>query len=297
MKYNRFEVQVLTTILAEFSKYNTLPFVKLLVELGAIPDDNDHGSAICEAISYKQYDIVNFFIETGINIQHVKYILLAIKELDYRMIDLLIRHGFDIHLENDDALMEAIATGDRQMVDLLIRHGCDIHTQNGRALAIAASTSLELTRFFYEQGCTRAIDTAFEYAILYGTLEIAEYLLDKGVNVDEFPRLIHRYALTGPRSSVSTITINFLLDHGADVDKINLTSYIQSDELSTRIVKLLIERGVPVNLYAVDAAIYNGNLEMIKLLLDNNPTLAKQVGTIITQGNETSIKQLLAEYQ
>ncbi|HXK32081.1 MAG TPA: ankyrin repeat domain-containing protein [Candidatus Paceibacterota bacterium] len=51
----------------------------------------------------------------------------------------MLKHGADIHADNDHVIRWAVLRGSFKVVELLLKHGADIHVSNDYALRVAAA--------------------------------------------------------------------------------------------------------------------------------------------------------------
>ena len=51
----------------------------------------------------------------------------------------MLKHGADIHADNDHVIRWAVLRGSFKVVELLLKHGADIHVSNDYALRVAAT--------------------------------------------------------------------------------------------------------------------------------------------------------------
>ena len=105
-----------------------------------------------------------------------------IKLVDF--IDIAIKHGADIHTNNDEALLRASYHGHLDVVKCLISNGADVHAENDNALINASSN---------------------------GHLDVVEYLILHGANI----HALNDYALCWISYYGYTAVLELLIKHGA----------------------------------------------------------------------------------
>jgi len=84
-------------------------------------------------------------------------LILASKEGNLVIVQLLIDHGVNIHRNQDEALRAAAYHGQLEVIELLVLHDADIHAKNEEALAFAVSCHtnnehLEVVKYLIENG-------------------------------------------------------------------------------------------------------------------------------------------------
>ena len=63
-------------------------------------------------------------------------IVINAKNGNLEIVDLLIKKGLDIHINNNDALRKSAANGHLQIVKLLLENGADFSANNNEALML-----------------------------------------------------------------------------------------------------------------------------------------------------------------
>ena len=151
------------------------------------------------------------------------------------MYQALLTAGLDIHADfhySADALTVAVYKGDVELTSFVLSAGADVHSdrlwsyQYG-PMAIAGLFALvEILRVLVSHGATIENSLAIHTASRAGRIDVIQYLLDEGADVNEIPLTNHyltfntSYALGPPIHYVvdnqNLETIEFLLNHGVD---------------------------------------------------------------------------------
>ena len=86
------------------------------------------------------FDFVDVAIKHGANIHHNNDVVLRLASgLGYLdIVKCLVNHGADIHARNDEAICVASENGHLDVVEYLIKHGIDVHTNNSYCICCAS---------------------------------------------------------------------------------------------------------------------------------------------------------------
>ena len=192
----------------------------------------------------------------------VRQILRRHPELNGKLDDPLPDHAFGVTL-----LLCAVQNGNRKLVDVLLEAGADI---NARSHWWAGSFGVldqdsPLTSYLIERGAT--LDPCA--AARLGMLDRLEQL----VRAD--PQAVHARGGDGktPLHFASTVDIaRFLLDHGADIDALDIdhestpAQYLVRDR--PNVARFLVSRGCRTDILMAAAL---GDVELVRRHLDENP--------------------------
>lgn len=189
--------------------------------------------------------------------------------------------------EYDQALQGAALAGFLRIIDLLQspqytasfeRHGTKDRAKARTAKAIRGGQLGVLRRFLQkDEDCASLLPSdAVAIAALYGHADVMEFLIAKGMSVDE------EGVVGSPLRTASLMNhercCRLLLDHAVKVDTPgSFGSALQASSIKghARITNLLLQHGADVNyqsgLYgtALQAAAYHGHMEVVGLLLDH----------------------------
>lgn len=209
--------------------------------------------AFFAAVDNNHLSIIKFLLDHGQDV-HEMYDFAIRNTSSIPIVELLLEHGADINaipperLEEYTALHNAIKNKNNELVVFLLDHGADIN----------------LISFPHN---------AINIACLYNK-DIIKLLIERGADLNckcyETPLTI----LATLDHNVSLIKL--LLDHGANIDLINLngqnTLHVAAYWGNIAVVKLLIERGAKLNVKdwsgdtALEIARSRGHLSIVRLL-------------------------------
>ncbi|KAJ7137873.1 ankyrin repeat-containing domain protein [Mycena epipterygia] len=270
--------------------------VQLLIEKGGNVNvqGGDGGSAL-QAASSNGYDLlVQLLIEKGANVNTTGGAWGSSMEAascngHLSVVRLLIENGADVNIWGGSwasSLQAAAFNGYEQVVQLLIKNGADVNAQRG----------------FY--------GNALQAASIYGHIQLVQLLIDNGANVNaqsgHFGNALQAASMNGCKQVAQV-----LIDHGANVNaqggRYGNALQAASDEGHEQVVKLLLQnganyygnamqtglfqghsplsdQGVGVNTEggyhgnALQAASYEGNKQVVQLLLENGADVNAQGG-------------------
>lgn len=200
-------------------------WVPLLLKYGAAPDAPDvlGRTPIFQAVKSGKAEVTEALLTAGANPNQLvnaaaeTLLNFAISKGYISLVELLIKHGADIHQPNragENAILMAAKTGNVQMMDILLRAGADIKSvnpQNGK--------------------------TALHLAARSGVLEAVNYLIDKGANInardkegnnaifEAIPQIRYWWHRPRPTPAQSDI-IHSLITHGADTSIYETNSFL-----------------------------------------------------------------------
>ncbi|KAL8956660.1 MAG: hypothetical protein Q9193_005878 [Seirophora villosa] len=218
-----------------------------------------------------------------------------------RLIDHLIRAGFDLNVEDRDgytALQMAVNGEHLGVVKSLLEHGADIQAGRPTALMLAACgcNSTIASLLISEGASVNVINergprhfTALISAVEYGNMEMVMALVAAGAEINTYAGALHRTAIFTAVFDGSENIVRWLLDAGADP---NITAgccprrhalSAAASEGHMAVLRLLVERGADVNAEdfifgtALYAASRNGQDQIVRLLLDKGADVNKDV--------------------
>ena len=270
--------------------------------------------------------IFSLLLQTSTNIAKAQNIsqelIVAAKSNNLKKIKQLIKKGADVNSEDENGatvLMWAVYKSDLSLVKFLVENKADFTKKGliyitedksayyGNLIAIAvAENKFKILKYLIEE-CNIDIDdkeyytetqtdngwTGLQWAAYKGKIEIAEYLINKGANInanhlaDKTTPLI--YALQNQKDE----TAKFLINKGADVNIQNYYKWTAIHYAARRgndeIVELLLENSANPNLQTEDGytplmlAAYNNNFKTCIYLVENHAdkTLKHNSGKII----------------
>ncbi len=169
------------------------------------------------ATEYCQLNILEFLIKKGAHLRTPNFNANSpvYHKKGIAVIKLLIKHGFDIHEEQDKVLRDACVSGNTKMVKYLVNQGADLFI--------------------------RSPETTTEAACRGGRLDVLKYLLAKGVNLN-----IHfKQSLNNAVYYNHVEIIQYLVSHVKNLRSV-LSSAIASvcDYSSSTLVQALLDNGI-----------------------------------------------------
>ena len=215
-----------------------LDVVRLLLELGADIDDNNHNPLI-EACTFRRIDIVRLLISYGANVNarnHNGHTSLGVAcgcGFD-DIVEVLLNHGADMYLfipqgpNKLNPLIIACMNGNVSTVKLLLDRGADIN--------------------YMCDGCTPLLT-----ACQHGDIRIARYLLKRGADANASSPYGSTPLMLAARDSCNCPLINLLLEYGADINaesRGQCALGMAAEKYRRENVILLLERGA--DLYKED---------------------------------------------
>lgn len=230
------------------SKHDNVDLATFLVEKGAIIHDNAFHS-VCRLC---HYELIKFFWEKGVDIQQQRHYALcyATDQMRLDIIKFLWEKGDDIFAHDNFVIRIASERGNLPVVKFLWEKGADIHVWNNYAISWASANGhvdvvkflfekgkakfsvadlqsflfracekghLKIVHFFYENGVDIRAKAIF-WAAAYGTIEIAEFLIQKGADVCANDNEPIQIASQNQRFTM----VCFLWNKGADFSFISL---------------------------------------------------------------------------
>ncbi len=151
-------------------------------------------------------------------------------DTDYMpLVELLIKHGADIHQVNDDGetpFQEAIETGCMPLVELLIKHGADIHQVN-------------------DDG-----ETPFQEAMENGYMPLVELLIKHGADIHQLND-DGEYPLHEAIENGYMPLVELLIKHGADIHQVDNSGmgalFYAYKSGNSEMVKFFTDKGLTLN--------------------------------------------------
>jgi ankyrin repeat protein len=121
-----------------------LDVTKLLLDRGSVPM-----RTLMKPVINGYSDMVKFLLSRGVP---PEYLLLAVSEGHWKIVQLLLEAGADIHQNNNNALARATKSGNVDTVKLLLDRGIGLPRRYRNDFQIALSNHLELVPLFRERG-------------------------------------------------------------------------------------------------------------------------------------------------
>ncbi|KAJ7179719.1 ankyrin repeat-containing domain protein [Mycena filopes] len=277
--------------------------VQLLIDHGADVNaqDGTYGTALQAAAFKGSKAVVQLLIDHGadVNAQGGRYgnaLQAAAGNGSKAVVQLLIDHGADVNGDYGNALEAAAWNGDKELAQLLIDHGASVNAQGGEygsALQAAAyAGSKEVVQLLIAHGADvnaqgGEYGSALQAAVTEGNKEVVQLLIDHGANGNaeggEYGSALQAAAWNGNKEMVQ-----LLISHGGDV--VGMTAVMRNEARSGHLLRgCLGHRGnithrmngnVEGGEYgsALQAAAWNGNKEVVQLLIDHGADVNAEGG-------------------
>ena len=217
-------------------------------------------------------DILKYFIKNGANIHsEQEYIMMtAARRGDIEIVKFLVSDGANIHVQEDIIVFKTAQSGNVELLKYLMDIGIDIHSQNDGAIIEAAK---------------------------YGNLEMVKFLVSNGLNFEMF----NAQNMAQFKDTIHTIInsenmdlAKYLMEHGIDISsEYTLALKYSIRQRKTDMIKLLISSGAEIGDKKdriISCAVDNGDVELIKYLIDREPDTLKYVLSKIALWNAMSEK-------
>jgi ankyrin repeat protein len=201
-------------------------------------------------------DIVEFILVKGtyFDLQDADTaLMLAIHNNHRKTVKLLVEKVAQTGIQQ--AFMYASERGHKDIVEFLFEKGVHIDLQdddgNTALMAAIQNDHRETVLLLLKKGAQTGIQNALIYASKRGFVEILEYLLDNGVQIDVQDDDGRTAFMVAVQSNVE-VAVLFLLDRGAQLDLQDMDGctalMLACKEGHSEIVKLLVSRGARLDL-------------------------------------------------
>lgn len=222
-----------------------------------------NNEALLLAAGTGNLDTVKYIIENGID-NHVLTVAAEKGHLD--VVKYLLEKGYDPNEDEFQGVFLAIKNGHDEVVKVMAKQYLDFGICECRILTlIMEKNNLELLKFLKSEHLNILVDGyhGLREAVRCGCIEIADYLISKGSDVNNCRRSI---------------------------------SALAASDKNMDMLKFLVSKGASVKGVLIYAVIYD-DLEMLKFLLDNgaNPNESKDYLAITIMGNNLEMLKLLIE--
>lgn len=169
-------------------------------------------------------EMVTKLLTCGIKIKvrgkNNKALSLAAKNNNEEIVDVLLKHGANVHSDDDGALVWAVHNNNVRMDTVLLERGANMHARNDQAISTSIARGyIEMVIKLLEYGTNTCnyCDEAFRLAVTYDYKEIVsallQYNLRKSIEknyVDDALQIAAKYG--------HTKMIEILLEYGYDIN-------------------------------------------------------------------------------
>ncbi|KAJ3039555.1 hypothetical protein HDV00_012131 [Rhizophlyctis rosea] len=225
------------------ASWGYIDILHLLLEYGVDNHANDD-EALRIAVLYSQIEAARVLLASGANVNDYTgelFLCSAIKNGDFKMVEMLMEAGADIHGDDDELpLQRAVWYCRLDMVEMLVRAGADVYT---------------------------ATSWAVYYALCQRHLPILRFLLGAGADRDYFDEGLLKAAAIGWNEGVLA-----LLEAGADIHT-NSNEALQLAEKygNVHTVRCLLDAGADAHARSGEAmqlAVWEGHVDVVDLFFD-----------------------------
>ena len=244
-----------------------IELVKYMIKNGvAINGQTDHGwSPLLEAVHEENEAITQLLLDAGANVGLADHkgrnaILIAAREGSLPIVELLVAKGANVNAKDNQGhtvLYYAIEGSNTALVSWLLDRGADVNAWHGRRTLFMEAVdegNIEIVKLLLDRGANVNDATAEGYSALMeaadeGNKEMVALLINEGAQVNAVTKHGHT-ALTEAVDSGEKEVITYLLDKGAKVEMDNthpspLMEAIENGNIP--LMKLLIENGADIN--------------------------------------------------
>lgn len=215
------------------------------------------------------FDFVKYLMEKGFNLpkEHkFNLVIRACEAGDLDTIKCLVRKGFRVTTNDNEALKVASQNQQPEIVKYLIEKGADVSSSDNFAVRCALfNKNFELVKHLVEKGASPNFKIEASSTIEY--MDIVKYLFEKGANVN------NSYSFFSLACSCGDIEmVKYLHLQGVNVNNGHNPIIDASCNGHLEIVKYLHQNGADIRIkndYMVINATCNGRIEVVKYLVAN----------------------------
>ena len=225
-------------VLSEAAENGNIKIIKLILNNGYLINTNNKWGAIEQALRNKHMDVAKFLFDIGTDIVKEND---SIPDFYYltnlEVIKFLVEHGYKVDGKYDDGglLRYASEAGNTETVEYLIKKGANVNAvniaQDGEKVGLKYESALmmatrrgnfDIVKLLVENGAD--LEQQFEFAnkdtviltaAVYGSRNIMEYLIKKGVYVNFQNQLGETALLCAARKGWIDL-VEMLIENGAD---------------------------------------------------------------------------------
>ena len=275
-----------STLLIMASCHGNINSVRLLLKYGATVNDlnDDNITAIDYACHAGHLDVIKLLHNEGANLDSQLLLWETCESGELEAVEFLLDHGVGvkINLEIEHCgtpLAQACKERNLEIIELLVEHGADVNFVGrfvlSNPLAAACSVGdLDLVKYLVSVGADARIGAPLA-SIEGNNVELINYLLDNGADIDAFDRESNPLLQAADYDLVENVRV--LLERGAnaniqEISEGKVTPLILACAKRSRnpIIKSLLDHGADTN--AVDS---EGDSALIRLLKTSTPATAE----------------------
>lgn len=270
IRYNKFKNEDEKTILLYTAAFGDVETIKLLEDKGINLNCKDSlgNTPFLIASKYGRIDIVKYLFDNNAQ-QLQKGLLVSIENDQEEVAKFLIESGASLKPIDDgdnrqDALYEAAEAGNVSMIELILSNGYPLDSEHDN-LAFAVATQniqLEAAQYLLDKGADVECEGDTTYlpalidACLFGNLEVIKFLVKNGVDINGGN--IKGDPIGTAAEYGNTSTVAYLINNGADINAV--PEYEDCPKDSSALMK----------------AAHSGYLDIVKLLVENGADLEYQ---------------------
>jgi len=214
--------------------------------------DNNQDSPLMYAIQEESLPLIKLLIDYGADVNFTLHggispLIRAVQKNSIPMVELLLHRGAKVNITDGlweySSLIYAIEEDSLSMAKLLIDHGANVNYGRGTLLRAAIKQkSVSILQLLLENGAKVNEIAIIMYAVRVGDLEIFKYLYPYTANINFNDRYDSNSLIKSIDKSGKTEIFEYLLKHNLN-------------DVSDKIVKNII---------------FNNQLDLLKILMDNN---------------------------
>ena len=224
--------------------------------------------ALSDSCQKFHLDVVRILLDHGSNIRSCNSGLQTAARIGRAdVVKFILDLGFDVHIHDDFALLNASECGHLEVVKIIVNDKANLNICNAAFKNSLIHGHLNIVQFFIERGLVIDFNSTLQFAARKGYLDLSRLFLECGadINADD------DRALCEASSSGHVELVKFLIESGANIHADDDCALRETSVCGrTEVVKLLIKNGANIhalNDCALCEASYAGHIEVVKLLL------------------------------
>jgi ankyrin repeat protein len=221
---------------------NNLTYFKAIISHFSVDINYNNHAALKIATSYGHIGIMVYLLTNCQNVDIDYLFKIACGYHCRASVELLIRHGANVHADNEICLKYCIRHGDCEIVEMILDSGTNYRVDDDILFRLSIyQYQPKLIKIFLDMGANihSYDDCAIRYSARYHKVETVKFLLDHGADIhinDDEP-------IVNAVKSHNYDKIALLLNHGADIRAVDRHQIDLDNELM-RITNLLLDNNI-----------------------------------------------------